>query len=44
MSADHIVQAALVELYRRGSINEQEMREQTAPLGIDPDKVDPAAR
>jgi len=44
VSAAHIVQAALVELYRRGRISEQEMREQTGPLGIAAGKSDPVAR
>ena len=44
VSAKHIVQAALVGLYREGRISEQEMREQLAPLGIDANKADPAAR
>jgi pyruvate dehydrogenase E1 component len=44
VSAAHIVQAALVGLYREGRIGEQEMREQLAPLGIDADKCDPAGR
>jgi hypothetical protein len=38
------VQAALVELYRSGRINEQELREQLKPLGIDADKPDPISR
>ena len=44
VSSAHIVQAALVELYRSGRINEQELREQLKPLGIDADKPDPLAR
>lgn len=44
VSADHIVQAALVQLYRSGRIGEREMKEQLEPLGIVPDKIDPAAR
>jgi pyruvate dehydrogenase E1 component len=44
VSAAHIVQAALVELYRDGKISEQEMRAQLQPLGIDADKPEPAAR
>ena len=44
VGSSHIVQAALVELYRSGRISEQEMREQLGPLGIDTQKVDPAAR
>jgi pyruvate dehydrogenase E1 component len=44
VSARHIVQAALVGLYREGRISEQAMRDQLAPLGIQPDKIDPAAR
>ena len=44
VSASHIVQAALVELYRSGRIDEQEMRAQVAGLGIDAQKLDPAAR
>jgi pyruvate dehydrogenase E1 component len=44
VSVDHIVQAALVELYRRGLIGEQELRDQIAPLGIDPGKLDPVSR
>jgi pyruvate dehydrogenase E1 component len=44
VSAAHIVQAALVELYRMGRISESELREQLAGLDIDPDKVDPVSR
>ena len=44
VSAAHIVQTALVELYRSGRISEQELREQLAPLEIDPGKADPVAR
>jgi pyruvate dehydrogenase E1 component len=44
VSAAHIVQAALVELHRSGRISEQVLREQTSTLGIDAQKVDPAAR
>jgi pyruvate dehydrogenase E1 component len=44
VSAGHIVHAALVELYRQGRIGEQELREQTEPLGIDPNKSDPTSR
>ena len=44
VSAAHIVQAALVALYRDGRIGEQELREQLEPLGIDGGKVDPVAR
>ena len=44
VSAAHIVQAALVQLYRDGRISEGEMREQLAPLGIDSGKRDPVAR
>ena len=44
VSSAHIVQAALVDLYRRGRISEQEMREQLQPLGIDPQKMDSATR
>ena len=44
ISASHIVQAALVELYRSGAINEQELRDQLAPLDIDPEKEDPVLR
>ena len=44
VSAAHIVQAALVDLYRTGRISEQEMREQLKPLAIKGDKIDPAAR
>ncbi len=44
VSTGHIVHAALVELYRQGRIGEQELREQSAPLGIDPEKRDPVSR
>jgi pyruvate dehydrogenase E1 component len=44
VSSAYIVQAVLVELYRSGRISEQEMREQLAPLNIDPGKSDPVAR
>ena len=44
VSAGHIVQTAVVDLYRSGRISEQEMLAQLAPLGLDPDKVDPATR
>jgi pyruvate dehydrogenase E1 component len=44
VSAAHIVHTALVALYRVGNISEQELKEQLAPPGIDPDKADPAAR
>ncbi len=44
ISASHIIQAALVELYRSGAINEQELRDQLAPLDIDPEKDDPVLR
>ena len=44
VSTAHIVQAALVELYRSGRMSEQVLREQTSTLGIDAQKVDPAAR
>jgi pyruvate dehydrogenase E1 component len=44
VGSSHIVQAALVALYRSGRISEQEMQEQLGPLGIDAQKVDPAAR
>jgi len=44
VSAAHIVQAALVDLYRKGTIGEQEMREQLDKLAIDPAKIDPVAR
>jgi len=43
VSAGHIVQAALVDLYRGGRISEQELRQQLAPLDIDTDKPDPVA-
>ena len=41
VSAGHIVQTAVVDLYRSGRISEHEMLAQLAPLGLDPDKVDP---
>jgi pyruvate dehydrogenase E1 component len=44
VSVDHIVQAALVQLYRLGLVGEQELREQLEPLGIDPGKLDPVSR
>jgi len=44
VSAAHVVHTALVALYRVGNISEQELKEQLAPPGIDPDKADPAAR
>ena len=44
VSAAHIVQAALVDLYRKGAIGEQEMREQLDTLAIDAAKIDPVAR
>jgi pyruvate dehydrogenase E1 component len=44
VGAKHIVQAALVGLYRDGRIGEQEMREQLAPLGIEENKADPTVR
>jgi pyruvate dehydrogenase E1 component len=44
VSAEHIVQAALVQLYRDGKIDEGQLRDQLAPLGIDADKDDPTAR
>ena len=44
VSTAHIVQAALVDLYRSGRMTEQVLREQTSTLGIDAQKVDPAAR
>jgi pyruvate dehydrogenase E1 component len=44
VSAAHIVQTALVDLYRSGRISEQALKEQLAPLDIDPEKSDPAAR
>jgi pyruvate dehydrogenase E1 component len=44
VSSAHIVQAALVDLYRKGRISEQEMKGQLGDLGIDSNKVDPAGR
>jgi pyruvate dehydrogenase E1 component len=44
VSADHIVGAVVVQLYRGGMISDREMREQLEPLGIDPDKPAPLAR
>ena len=44
VSAAHIVQAALVDLYRKGTIGEQEMRQQLDALAIDAAKIDPVAR
>ena len=44
VSAAHIVQAALVELYRGGKISEQELLAQLAPLGIDVGKQNPTDR
>jgi pyruvate dehydrogenase E1 component len=44
VSVDHIVQAALVQLYRLGLVGEQELCEQLEPLGIDPGKLDPVSR
>ena len=44
VSAAHIVHTALVALHRAGRISEQQLRAQLAPLGIDANKGDPAAR
>jgi pyruvate dehydrogenase E1 component len=44
VSAKHIVQAALVALYRQGAIDKQTLQQQLAPLDINPDKTDPASR
>jgi pyruvate dehydrogenase E1 component len=44
VSSAHIVQAALVDLYRKGRISEQEMKDHLGDLGIDSNKVDPAGR
>jgi len=44
VSSAHIVNAALVGLYRGGRISEAVMREQLAPLAIDPQKIDPVSR
>ncbi|QFU76461.1 pyruvate dehydrogenase (acetyl-transferring), homodimeric type [Halioglobus maricola] len=44
VSADHIIQAALVELYRAGKLAEAELSEHLAEIGIDPDKPVPADR
>jgi pyruvate dehydrogenase E1 component len=44
VSARHIVQAALGALFRLGRIDEDTLREQLAPLGVDADKPDPVAR
>jgi len=42
--AAHIVQTALVALYRAANISEPQLQAQLAPLGIDANKGDPAAR
>jgi pyruvate dehydrogenase E1 component len=44
VSAAHIVQAALVQLYRDGKIDEVTLRDQLAPLEVDAEKIDPTAR
>lgn len=44
VSAAHIVQAAVVGLYRGQRISEQELKEQLAPLEIDAGKLDPVSR
>ena len=44
VSSAHIVQAALVDLYRKGRISEQEMKDHLGDLGIDSNKIDPAGR
>jgi pyruvate dehydrogenase E1 component len=44
VSAAHIVQAALVSLYRDGELGEQEMQERLAELNIDPAKPNPTSR
>ncbi len=44
VSAAHIVQAAVVGLYRQQRITEQELKDQLAPLGIDAEKIDPVSR
>ncbi|MEH6591373.1 MAG: pyruvate dehydrogenase (acetyl-transferring), homodimeric type [Halioglobus sp.] len=44
VSAAHIVQAALVSLYRDGQLGEQEMKEHLAQLNLDPMKQNPTSR
>jgi pyruvate dehydrogenase E1 component len=44
VSAAHIVNAAIVGLYRQGRISERDMSVQLGQLGIDVTKPDPAAR
>jgi pyruvate dehydrogenase E1 component len=44
ISERHIVQAALVSLYRQGEVDADTLRKQLEPLGIDPGKPDPMAR
>jgi pyruvate dehydrogenase E1 component len=44
VSDGHIVQAALVSLYRSGQLGEQEMKEHLAALNLDPLKQNPTSR
>ncbi|MEP5567230.1 MAG: pyruvate dehydrogenase (acetyl-transferring), homodimeric type, partial [Halioglobus sp.] len=44
VSVKHIVQAALVAFHRQGDIDEETLKRQLAPLGIEKGKADPAGR